>query len=437
MHDASRRNEKTISSPTELETGGFIRIHGRILGSGKIGKRPGLIVLGVGSILIAAIVYGVAHRGVHHSFSSDKQPVVAVAAEAIAPWWKDQSDAVRPSSAARAPEATATPVDVPSGVPDLSAVDEAPPVSTGNVPRAQSLRSSSRTPHPVTDFPAIPLLPEPQQFASETADRGAVQDELPAPTPSADESALQVALASHILVGPNESVDSDGLRDMHGNKPNVLGIVPASIDNESRQAVSQGTAPTFTIAAGTVIAAALVTAIDSDLPGLLVAQVRQNAYDSATGRYLLIPQGTKIVGQYDSRITYGQDRLFVSWQRLNFPDGTSVFLNNMAGADTTGRSGFDARVDSHTRKLFQGAILLSIIGAGAQLSQPRQTSTSSSTPSVDQVIAGSVGEQIASVGTQVVQRQLNVPPNLRVPTGYQFNIMVDHDVVFAAPYAGD
>lgn len=437
MHDGSHRHEKTISSPTELETGGFIRLHGRILGSGKIGKRPGLIVLGVGSILVAAIVYGVAHSGMQRSLDNGRQPPVAIAAEAINPWWKDQSDAVQASSPERAPNVTATSAALPPGVPDLSALDETPHVTVGTLLRAQSRRSSSGAPHPITEFPAIPLLPELPQFASVPAEQAAVQSDVSAPTPDSDEATLQDALASHILVYPSESVDSDALPGKQVSKSNVPGIASTPIDRESRQVVSLSTASPYTIAAGTVIAASLVTAIDSDQPGLIVAQVRQNAYDSATGRYLLIPQGTKIVGQYDPRVAYGQDRLFVSWQRLNFPDGTSVDLHSMPSADMAGRSGFDARVDNHTRKLFQGAILLSIIGAGAQLSQPRQSTTNNSAPTIGEVVAGSVGEQVANVGTQIVQRQLNVAPNLRVPTGYQFNVMVDHDVVFAAKYAGD
>ncbi len=436
MHDLPRRHEKTIGSPTELEPGGFIRIHGRILGSGKIGKRPGLIVLGVGSLLIAAIVYGVAHSGMHRSITTGRQLPIASAAETIDPWWKDRSDAVRASSPERAPNVMATSAALPPGVPDLSALDETPRVTVRTLPRVESIRSYSRAPHPVTDFPAIPLLPEPQQFASEPAERNVVQSDTPAPTPVSDESALQIALSSHILVGPSESLDSGVVLGTQVHKSNVPGAASKQIDEAATAEGSLSAASPFTIAAGTILAASLVTAIDSDLPGVLVAQVRQNAYDSATGRYLLIPQGTKIIGQYDSRIAYGQDRLFVSWQRLNFPDGMSVDLHSMAGADIAGRSGFDARVDNHTGRLFQGAILLSIIGAGAQLSQPRQTSTSSSAPTVGEVIAGSVGEQVANLGTQVVQRQLNVAPNLRVPTGYQFNIIVDHDVVFAAPYAG-
>jgi len=106
----------------------------------------------------------------------------------------------------------------------------------------------------------------------------------------------------------------------------------------------------------------------------------------------------------------------------------------MAGVDLAGRSGFDAQVNNHTRKLLQGAVLLSIIGAGAQLSQPQQSVINGSAPNVGQIIAGSVGSQIASTGTQIVQRQLNVPPNLRVSAGYQFNVIVAHDIVFARQY---
>ncbi len=190
----------------------------------------------------------------------------------------------------------------------------------------------------------------------------------------------------------------------------------------------------FELKAGSIIPAALITGIDSDLPGLLVAQVRENIYDSITGRYLLIPQGARIVGIYDSRISYGQDRLLVSWTRLIYPDGVSLDLRALTGADTAGRSGFDAQVNDHARRIFRGALLLSVIGAGAQLSQPQQSAANGSAPSIGQIIAGTVGNQIANASTQLTQKQLNVAPNLRVPAGYQFNVLIDHDLVLAAPY---
>jgi len=410
--------EKKISSPTELEGGDFIRIRGRIVGGEKIGKRPGLIVLGIGTLLLAAIVYGVAHSGIHRSIGVGRPQPLTIGAQPNDPWWRNQSDAVQAAAPTHTPRISVTSEPLPPGIPDLGPVDEIPHGMAKNYERA-SIPLAVRSPYPIADLPAIPPIAEPQPYATTV------------PAAVAKGEGVRDALTSGVLVNPNTGLDELDRATTHA----ASGTSEIEATPSAEPMVSTNV-QTFTISAGTVIPAALVTAIDSDLPGLLVAQVTQNTYDSLTGHYLLIPQGTRIIGQYDSRIAYAQDRLRVTWQRLILPDGSSVDLRNMAGADTTGRSGFDAQVDKHTRKLFQGAILLSVIGAGAQLSQPRQASTNGSAPSVGQVVAGSVGGQIANTSTQIVQRQLDVPPNLRVPAGYQFNVAVDHDIAFPTPYVG-
>jgi type IV secretion system protein VirB10 len=194
----------------------------------------------------------------------------------------------------------------------------------------------------------------------------------------------------------------------------------------------------YEVMAGTFIPATLQTGLNSELAGYATAVVRQNVYDSITGTYLLIPKGTKIFGKYDSKVAYGQKRLMLTWQRLMFGDGSSISLKGMQGTDKEGYSGFQDQVDNHLASLMSGAILMSIIGAGAQLSQP-QTSTGV-TPSqnemVGQVIAGQAGNQIASITGQVVQKNLNISPTIMIRAGYEFNIIVNKDIILE-PYIED
>jgi type IV secretion system protein TrbI len=127
----------------------------------------------------------------------------------------------------------------------------------------------------------------------------------------------------------------------------------------------------------------------------------------------------------------------VAWTRLLYPDGSSLDLSGMEGTDPAGYAGFSANVDEHLNKVFNSALLLSIIGAGAQLSQPQQSGSIYAAPSIGQTIAGAVGQQIGNTSIQLTQRQLQIPATLEVPPGYLFDVLVDRDIVLAAPYAGD
>jgi type IV secretion system protein VirB10 len=189
----------------------------------------------------------------------------------------------------------------------------------------------------------------------------------------------------------------------------------------------------YELHAGSVIPAVLLTGINANLPGTIVAQVRNDVFDSVAGRYLLIPRGTRLVGTYDNRIVQGQRRVLVAWTRLLYPDGSSVDLLGMPGTDEAGYAGFGANVNEHLNKVFTSALLLSIIGARAQLSQPQQSSSLYAAPSVGQTIAGAFGQQIGNTSIDT-QRQLEIPPTLEVPPGYLFNVLVDRDIVLTAPY---
>lgn len=189
----------------------------------------------------------------------------------------------------------------------------------------------------------------------------------------------------------------------------------------------------YEIKAGWDIPAVLEQGLNSDLPGQIKALVRENVYDTATGRYLLIPQGARLVGSYDSRVAYGQSGIQVVWNRLIFPDGSSIDLEGMAGQDERGFAGLRHDVDNHYKRLVGFGLLTSAFSAAFQLSQSRRGSVLGY-PSAAETAGSAVGGQISQLGADVTRRNLNIQPTVKVPVGYRFNVRVNRDILFDAPY---
>lgn len=189
----------------------------------------------------------------------------------------------------------------------------------------------------------------------------------------------------------------------------------------------------YEVKAGWNIPAELDQGLNSDLPGDVVAHVRENVYDSATGRYLLIPQGARLIGRYDSHISFGQNSLEVVWTRLIYPTGESRDLAGMAGQDVQGQSGFRDRVDNHFKRLIAFALLTSGFSTGIQLSQ-NQNPAGFGYPTNSQIVTQSLGQQLGELGIGVFQRNLNRQPTIIARVGYRFNVRVDRDIVFDQPY---
>jgi len=189
----------------------------------------------------------------------------------------------------------------------------------------------------------------------------------------------------------------------------------------------------YEIKAGWEIPAVLEQALNSDLPGELKALVTSNVYDTATGQFVLIPQGSRLVGIYDSHIGYGQDGAQVIWDRIIFPDASSLDLGGMIGQDAHGFSGFREKVDHHYRRLIGFAVLTSLFAAASDLAQSRNR-TLLTYPSPGEVAASAAGREVSDVGTQITRRNLNVQPTIKIPIGYKFNVRVNRDILFEAPY---
>ena len=180
--------------------------------------------------------------------------------------------------------------------------------------------------------------------------------------------------------------------------------------------------------AGSIIPATLITTIDSDLPGVVTAMVRQTVYDTLHPDLVVIPQGTKLVGQYSSEVAYGQSRALIAWNRLIFPNGSMIDLKGMLGTDGKGQSGFEDQVDNHYLRIFGSSILISLLGVAAQISQP-QNAGAFNTPPAGAQAAGSLAQGLDSTGTELLRKNLGIQPTIKIRAGYLFNVMVSRTMI--------
>ncbi|MBN9532235.1 MAG: TrbI/VirB10 family protein [Alphaproteobacteria bacterium] len=180
--------------------------------------------------------------------------------------------------------------------------------------------------------------------------------------------------------------------------------------------------------AGAIISAALITGIRSDLPGQITAQVTENIYDSPTGRILLIPQGTRVIGQYDNNVQFGQSRVLLVWNRLIFPNGRSIVLERQPGADVEGYAGLQDGVDYHWWDLAKAAGLSTLLSVGAELA-------TNDDDRLIQAIRNGGQDTINDAGQEIVRRQLNIAPTLTIRPGFPVRVIVTRDLVLE-PYGG-
>ena len=186
----------------------------------------------------------------------------------------------------------------------------------------------------------------------------------------------------------------------------------------------------YQVMAGTIIPAALVTGIDSDLPGQVIANVTEAVYDTATGRYLLIPQGSRLIGRYDSQVAFGQRRVLLVWTRLILPDTSSIALDRLPGIDPAGYAGLEDGVDWHWDRILAGAALSTLLGVGAELAAP---SNSSSTGGVTVAVRQSGQDTVNQVGQEITKRNVSIQPTLTIRPGFAMRVMVNKDLVLR-PY---
>jgi len=279
-------------------------------------------------------------------------------------------------------------------------------------------------------LPATGVDPEAQRIGQER--EAARTAKLFAPTAAHERPAVgaiappsQIGAAPAILSGEAPPIDANAIQNMQDRK---LAFANAPVD---RRTVSPyrlaAPASRYVLQAGAVIPAALITGIRSDLPGQITAQVTESVYDSPTGRFLLIPQGTKLIGVYDSQIAFGQSRVLLVWNRLILPNGQSIVLERQPGADAAGYSGLEDGVDHHWLRLAGAAALSTILGVGTQLG------TTGNESALIQALRRGGADSLNQTGQQIVGRNLNIQPTLTIRPGFPVRVIVTRDLVLA-PY---
>jgi type IV secretion system protein VirB10 len=223
-------------------------------------------------------------------------------------------------------------------------------------------------------------------------------------------------------------LDPDRDPNAQGRKNELVGRANRD-DDINPHALAQSVSP-WILQAGSIIAASLITGLNSDLPGLVTAQITENVYDSVTGRGLLIPQGSRLIGSYDSVVAFGQSRALVVWQRIILPDGSSIRIDNVPATDTQGYAGLSDRIDRHTWQLLKGVALSTLLGVGTELS------FGSTESDLVRAIRESAQQSGARASDQLVTRNLNIQPTLRVRPGWPLRVVVHKDIILPGPWGG-
>jgi len=429
---------------------------GRGAGVRRLNRVPLLIVASIGAVLAAGIGYTYhlrSQKAAEQLAEEKKRPESAGAAVLVnAPTAGEIAARRPPPPAPPAPETRPASAALPSAAASLAPDGVTPPASPGedlqaearkkawqdhyqqlaelDRTRAAAWRSALQADTQVKangpeDGPA-PTTPRPDPGVP----GGAESPALPPTNPTAATAGTawlpgMAGFGASVLQTPQVDTSAARARQAWLDRPGATGA------DDYLQATLHPPLSPYEVKAGTPIQAKMVGGVNSDAPGLIVGQVTENVYDTATGHFLLIPQGARLVGSYDNSITNGQTRIVVGWNRIIFPDGWSIDLGNMPGADESGYAGFHDQVDNHLWQKLGNALLITVAGAAAQLSQPQASNGENFNPT--QILAASLGQQFALLGQLYAQAGLAIPPTLEIRPGYPFVVMVRKDMLLQ-PY---
>ncbi|MDR1650655.1 MAG: hypothetical protein LBR87_02590 [Synergistaceae bacterium] len=261
--------------------------------------------------------------------------------------------------------------------------------------------------------------------------------------PPASQGATSAQTESSVVSRTNDA-DSNASSTAHQDRANAYAAANTNTgaaggaDAEYLSSTRRAPLSRYELAAGAIISGVMIGGINSDLPGTIVGQVSEHVYDTATGAHILIPQGARMVGAYDSHVVYGQNRLLVVWNRIIYPDGTSLNLEGMLGSDQRGYAGFKQKTDNHYSRMLGAAVFASVFVAAGKEATKDDTSTASDsngdTRSTESIFAETVMENVTNVASQALEKNMNIAPTLRILPGYRFSIITTRDVSFAEPY---
>lgn len=381
----------------------------------KLRKAPVAIVLGCAALVFLVALYFALQRS---SQADVAAAPVTIDADAIK---RTLPDALQLSAADFKPaveETTDIPVLGPPLQGDLGGFQlrhVQPPQPEPTVPEVK--------PPPVPTLPKLPVTTTPAY----------VPPPVSQPSPEALERARLKRLREEAISQAQQAgiFFQTGQRSSSSQTSNTAVSVPAALPQSAPQPTQRSTSPAtgqwepakspYTVYAGSMIPAVLLTGINSDVPGQIIAQVREQVFDTVTGRYLLIPQGTRLLGKYDSRIGYGQNRAQVIWTRMIFPDGSSVQLDNMPGVDAMGQAGYTDTVNHHWGRLITGAVLSSLLAGTSGVAGERD--------GFEGEFYQNAGSEINRFGQRFTKKNLTVEPTIQVRPGYSVNVLVNHDLI--------
>lgn len=293
-----------------------------------------------------------------------------------------------------------------------------------------------------SDYNAAPPASQDEALMRIAAARQRIQAEAKSDPTAAYKARLEQLRASGIGGGSSgasggaSSQGSDFLAPSGGGADDSYSVFANGQEGDRWELKSKPEAPRspFELRAGFVVPATLISGINSDLPGQIMAQISQDVYDTPTGRHLLLPQGSRLVGSYSSDVAYGQSRVLVAWQRIVFPDGKAMDIGSMPGADQAGYSGFKDKVNNHYFRLFGSALLMSAVTAGVSLSQEQDNSGFGTETTASSAMSEALGQQLGQVTAQLISKNLNIAPTLEIRPGFRFNVIVTKDLTFSKPY---
>ena len=450
-------SENSTAKPIESPAG--LDLHPKAPAQARVSKRAGTI-----GLIVGVAILGVLAWGAHLRDQAQHRSAAELGSKAVGPATSAGTEIAKLIPSGSVPLAHGT---APSPLPgtdlvppeDVKAAMNMPNVPTGDrvIVRQPPMMPSVMPYGAQMEPPHSPSSEEQERSAA----RSVEQQALVAPTSVRQNSTsawtqdtqLTPRSVAETHGNPAALVSATGGRDvpaatqntakasseydeqnMQGRKEAFIANARGSQSGDYLRSMRTVPLTPFEIQAGWEIPAVLEQAINSDLPGELKALVMSNVYDTATGRFLLIPQGSRLIGLYDSHVGYAQNGVQVIWNRVIYPDGSSLDLEGMMGLDSHGNAGLRYQVDNHFKRLVGFAVLTSLFTAAFELSQNRQQSTLAY-PSTGQIAGGAVGQEVSQLGTQITRRNLNVQPTIKIPPGYKFNVHVNRDIVFDAPYA--
>ena len=424
----------TTKSPDSLE------IRGKpVLGS-RFGKKAGFIVGSLLAVALGLVIYGIATREPAGTSLGDGEKV-HLAPSSAKRLYEGIGDGIlgkEPSFEPMAPkeiiaaEAPILAAQSEAGAPLPQQPQQAQTHEEQAAARLREQRALERRKAIEADsgikFGDSAILPSGQADADL---RAATYQKMMAEQGQGKSAQQQAALKSGAALGITGQEDPN----LQSRKEGFVAAAAEQEAVESLRGTRRLATSAYELKASTVIPAILLTGLNSDLPGEIIGQVSENIFDTATGKHLLIPQGARVFGRYDSRVAYGQDRALVVWDRLLYPDGSSITLQGMGGADKSGYAGFHDQVNNHIWRLIGYGALSSAFASVFQITQrDNRQDNNNGVQSPQQVAAGEVARQFSQMGIQITQRNLNIQPTIEIRPGYQFVVMVNRDMVFQEAY---